>query len=81
MVNDMAKKTQTEIIGAREVEKAIVHGIVKKVMFADNCPDFILKKIEKYGDKISMEKFDGDQKQLGTKVGKPFPVAVVGFTE
>jgi ribosomal protein L30E len=78
----MTKKEKvSEIIGAREVVKGIENGVVKKVLVASNCPDFILKKMEKHSSKVTIERFSGDQAQLGTKVGKPFPVAVVGYSE
>lgn len=75
------KKQSTEIIGTREVIKAIKNGVVKKVLIASNCPEFIIKQFENMKSGVVIEKFAGDQSQLGTKVGKPFPIAVVGYTE
>ncbi len=66
------------IIGTKEVVKAINTGKVKHVVVASNCPDFLVKKIPE-GTKV--EKFEGDQKFLGTKLGYPFPVAMVGYSE
>ncbi len=65
------------IIGVREIAKAINAGKVKRVIIADNCPDFLLNKIQN----VVIEKFDGSQKQLGTKLGKPFAVAMAGYEE
>lgn len=67
------------VIGAREIEKAARSGKVKRVVAAENCPDFLLSRFQKMDVKI--EKFSGDQSQLGTKLGKPFPVAMVGYEE
>ena len=63
------------IIGAREIAAAVKQGKVRKVVVANNCPDFLLNKI----GKVRVEKFDGNQKELGTKLGKPFAVAMVGY--
>lgn len=65
------------VIGTREIAKAISTGKVNHVVIANNCPDFLLSKIQ--NEKVLMERFDGNQKQLGTKLGKPFAVAMVGY--
>ncbi|MBI4162563.1 MAG: hypothetical protein HY513_02675 [Candidatus Aenigmarchaeota archaeon] len=63
------------VIGAREIKKAIVEGTVKKVVVASNCPDFLVERL----GKIDMQRFEGDQKDMGTKLGKPFAIAMVGY--
>ncbi len=63
------------VIGAREIKKAIGEGKVKKVVVASNCPEFL---IERLGN-IAMQKFEGDQKDMGTKLGKPFAIAMIGY--
>ena len=63
------------VIGAREIKKAISEGKVKKVVVANNCPDFLVERIGKVG----MQQFEGDQKDMGTKLGKPFAIAMVGY--
>jgi ribosomal protein L30E len=65
------------IVGAREIAKAAKAGKIKHVVVASNCPDFLLAQFQNLG--VRIDKFDGDQSQLGTKLGKPFPVAMVGF--
>ncbi len=65
------------IIGTREIAAAIQTGKVKKVIVADNCPDFLIQRM----GKVKIEKFDGNQRELGTKLGKPFAVAMVGYGE
>jgi ribosomal protein L30E len=72
------KKTETEnIIGMRKIIKHIKAGKLKKVMVAKNCPEFLIKKL----GNIEIEVYNGDQIQLGTKLGKPFPIAMVGIKE
>ncbi len=76
----MATAKQTDkkmIIGAKEISKGIKNGTVKKVVVAKNCPKQL---VEKLGN-VKIEVFDGDQAQLGTKIGKPFPVAMVGIQD
>lgn len=65
------------VVGAREIEKAAKSGKIKHVIVASNCPDFLLSRFQSLSIKI--DRFEGDQAQLGTKLGKPFPVAMVGF--
>jgi large subunit ribosomal protein L30e len=72
----MSKKEEITL-GFREIVKAIKAGKVKKVVVAKNCPK---NMVEKLGN-VHIETFDGDQIQLGTKLGKPFPVAMAGFKD
>ena len=65
------------IIGTREIAKAVGSGKVKRVVVARNCPDELLKKIS--GIDVTM--FDGNQDELGTRIGKPFPVAMIGYED
>lgn len=65
------------VIGPREIAKAIDAGKVKTVIAAKNCPDYLIEKIK--SKKVKVEVFEGDQKELGTKLGKPFHVAIVGY--
>ena len=67
------------IIGAREIAKSIKTGKIKKVVVAKNCPASLLNRIQ--SKSVRIETFDGTQAELGTKIGKPFPVAMVGFEE
>lgn len=71
------------VTGTREVVKAINSGKVRKVVLSSNCPDFLLKRIKdatKFNESsVEIVGFTGDQADLGTKIGKPFPVALVGY--
>ena len=71
----MKKAAETVVIGTREIIKNINSGAVSRVLVASNCPENIIKKFSG----VPVEKFNGDQRQLGTSVGKPFPVAAVGY--
>jgi len=68
------------IIGTREVLKAIERGEVKKVIIASNAPDWIREKLEKAAKEkgVEIEHFSGDEERLGTRFGKPFPIACAG---
>ena len=68
-----------ETIGIREIKKGIEKGTVKKVLVASNCPQNLIDQLKKLN--VTIEEFDGDQENLGTKIGKPFPVAMVGLKD
>jgi len=65
------------VIGTKEILAGIKSGKVRHVIVAQNCPDFLIKKIEK----VKIDTFEGNQRDLGTKLGKPFAVAMVGYGE
>ncbi len=64
------------VIGAREIVKSINSGKVKSVIVASNCPQELVARLPAGAD---VKKFDGDQHQLGIKLGKPFSVSMVGY--
>ncbi len=63
------------VIGFNQVLKGYKDGKIKQVVVAKNCPEKIVKEFK------NVQVFNGDQEQLGTRLGKPFFVAVVGFEE
>ena len=72
---------QSAVIGTKEVIRAAKAGKVKLVVAASNCPQFLIDRVIS-GDlagKIQIKKFTGDQADLGTRLGKPFAVAMVGY--
>jgi large subunit ribosomal protein L30e len=75
-ITSLPKKKAT--IGFREISKAIKEGRVKSVIAAKNCPPELLNKLPK---NVDVKIFDGNQDELGTKIGKPFAVAMVGYGE
>ncbi len=64
-------------IGFKEIMNGIKDGKIKKVIVAKNCPEDMRKQL---GD-VKIEVFNGDEIQLGTKLGKPFPIAMVGYND
>ncbi|MBI4895366.1 MAG: ribosomal L7Ae/L30e/S12e/Gadd45 family protein [Candidatus Aenigmarchaeota archaeon] len=64
------------VIGPREIKKAVKEGVVTNVLAAKNCPSNLIEDLKKEGVDVKM--FHGDQKELGTHIGKPFAVAIVG---
>ena len=64
------------VIGAREIVKSINTGKVKSVVVASNCPQELVTKLP---NGVEVKRFEGDQHQLGIKLGKPFSVAMVGY--
>ncbi|MEM7813288.1 MAG: ribosomal L7Ae/L30e/S12e/Gadd45 family protein [Candidatus Aenigmatarchaeota archaeon] len=73
------------VIGAKEVQKGIKDGKIKRVIVAKNCPDWLVSKMaclsEGQASGIALERFNGNARELGTALGKPFAVAVAGFEE
>ena len=67
------------VVGAREIAKAAKEGKIRHIIIASNCPDFLVARLEGTGARI--ERFDGDEQQLATKLGKPFPIAMAGFED
>ncbi|MCD6381982.1 MAG: ribosomal L7Ae/L30e/S12e/Gadd45 family protein [Candidatus Aenigmarchaeota archaeon] len=68
------------IIGTREVMKAIKDDKIERVVLASNAPESIKDMVKKIAEEkgIIVEE-DGDELKLATKVGKPFPIATVGY--
>ena len=64
----------------KEIEQLVVKlakaGKIKRVIIASNCPQNLYSSMP---ENITKEKFAGDETMLGTKLGKPFPVAMVGY--
>jgi large subunit ribosomal protein L30e len=71
------------IIGTREIQKGIKSGEIKRVIIAKNCPDWLTNKITSAdgASNVSIEQFNGDERELGTVLGKSFVVAMAGFKE
>jgi large subunit ribosomal protein L30e len=67
------------VIGTKVVVKNIRKGSIKNVVVAKNCPKELIEKVHSSG--VVVRQFVGDEGELGTKVGKPFPVAMVGYLD
>lgn len=73
----------TALLGTRSVMRAIRTGSTKSVMVANNCPAPVAADIKKLATLagITVERFDGTGKQLGTLCGKPFAIATAAIRE
>jgi ribosomal protein L30E len=74
------KKTKSfpegkHLIGSREIKKKIKEGKIKTVIIAKNCPEKLYKDLKD----VEVLMFEGDQQELGLKMGKGFPVAMIGI--
>ena len=67
------------VVGTKDIVKGAQNGRIKHVIVASNCPSFLVLRLNDL--RIKVEKFEGDQSQLATKLGKAFPVAMIGFEE
>ncbi len=66
------------IIGIKSILKKSKEGKIVRIVVASNCPQELLDKVLKV-KKVEIENFDGDQRKLGTSIGKPFPIAMIGY--
>jgi len=66
------------VIGVREIQKGMKSGDVTHVVIAKNCPNWLVEKI---ANANNVETFKGNERELGTAIGKAFAVAMVGFKE
>lgn len=75
-----AIKTKKLVIGSNSVVRGIKTGLVKTVIHASNFPENAMKDLDYYkqAGNISVEKFEGNSKQLGELCGKPFNILLVG---
>lgn len=69
------------VIGTRTVVKALKTDNVKSVIIASNTPESVKKDLQHYASTADtpLHNFNGTGKQLGTFLGKPFPVATLAI--
>lgn len=72
-------KSGNYYMGSKRSIKALKKGEAKAVIVASNCPEEILKEIEKYN--VPVLRFKGNNMEFGAFCGKPFSVAVMAVTE
>ena len=65
------------IYGLNNVIKGLKEGKIKKVIYAQHTPKDVIEKIKKFN--VELEKFDGDNIELGTKIGRSHKVMVLGL--
>ena len=67
-------------IGTREILKDIEKGVVERVVIAANAPDSLKASIRAAAEKKNVPvEINGNELQLATSIGKPFPVASVAY--
>ncbi|MEM1645236.1 MAG: 50S ribosomal protein L30e [Ignisphaera sp.] len=76
-------RTGKVVIGAKKTLKMIKHGKVRYVVMAVNVPEDLKQDVEYYAkiSEVKIVRFPGTNKDLGTIVGKPFGVAVMGIAD
>jgi len=76
-------RTGKVVIGARKTIKMVKLGKVKYVVIATNTPEEVKQDIEYYAklSKVKLIRFPGSNKELGTTIGKPFGVAIMGIQD
>ena len=67
------------VIGTNAIVKSIKAGRMKQVIVTTNTPQEIIAKLSVAG--VRLQTFSGNEKALATKLGKPFPIAAVGYEE
>ena len=67
------------IIGLKSIAKVAKDKKLSRIVVASNCPKELIDKVTSASKSVKVEKFDGDQRKLGTSIGKPFPVAMIGY--
>ena len=65
------------IYGLNKVIKGLKEGKIKKVIYARHTPKDVIEKIKKFD--VEIEEFDGDNIELGTKIGRSHKVMVLGL--
>lgn len=76
-------KTGAVVIGSKRTLDMVKLGKVKYVVIASNVPEEIKQDIEYYAklSDVKIIRFPGTNRDLGTTIGKPFAIAVVGIVD
>jgi len=71
------------VIGSRKTLKLVKLGKVKVVVRASNLPPYLREDLEYYArlSNIPIIVFPGTNVELGTVIGKPFSVAMLGIID
>ena len=65
------------IYGLNKVIKGLKEGKIKRVIYAQNTPKTVIEKIKKFN--VEIEEFNGNNIELGTKIGRSHKVMVLGL--
>ncbi|ADM28048.1 LSU ribosomal protein L30E [Ignisphaera aggregans DSM 17230] len=76
-------RTGKIVIGSKNTIKLLKLGALKYVVISSNVPENIRQDIEYYSklSNIPIIVFPGTNRELGTVLGKPFSVAVMGIID
>ena len=74
-----ATKGKRLVIGLNSVMNALKSGDVEKVVIANNCDENVKSDISRYSNMIGVkvEKFSGNNNEMGTLCKKPFSISVL----
>lgn len=76
-------RSGTITIGLNETMKKVKLGQLKFIVIASNAPENVRKDVVYYAklSNIPIIEFPGSNKDLGTLIGKPFSVALIGIID
>jgi large subunit ribosomal protein L30e len=77
----LAVSTGKVCIGAERAKKAVKEKKAKLVVFASNCPKENVDFVKSAHKKIQTYDFGGNNTELGTACGKPFPISMLAVIE
>ena len=78
---EKAKKDNKILLGTNIVFKKLKQGDLKAIIYSSNCPPETKKDLDYYNklNKIELQEFEGNSKQLGEVCGKPFNTLIIGI--
>jgi large subunit ribosomal protein L30e len=76
----MAIDSGNVLLGAKETTRALKNNKVKLVIVATNCKRSYRIEINKYS-KVPVYEFDGNNLELGSACGKPFPISSIAVLD
>ncbi len=76
-----AIKVKKAVMGSNSVIRSLKSGVLKSIVYASNAPENSIKNLQYYSQlgNTTLEKFEGNSKQLGEICGKPFNILLVGL--
>jgi large subunit ribosomal protein L30e len=76
----MAIDSGNVLLGAKETARALKNNKVKLVIVASNCKKSYRMEINKY-PKVPIYEFKGNNLELGSACGKPFPISTIAVLD
>ena len=80
---EKAVKTGRVFFGCNSAVKNALEGKAKLIILAENCPEKMRRKIERYSklSNIPILIYNGSGRELGKVCGKPFTVSALSIRE